>query len=145
MSTVDPKKQREALMMRAKVAPIVQLFGMTLEYNEKDEAVWTLPFDENLTNGITVHGGAIATMIDNAGWFTIAQYFEDWIATVEFSTRLLDFSENDELIATGHLVKLGKRISTATMEVVTKTDGRIIAIGSGTYATTSVPLFGNAG
>jgi len=103
--------------MGAKVAPIVQTFGMTLEYNEKDEAVWTLPFNENLTNGMIVHGGAIATMIDNAGWFTIGQYFENWVATVEFSTRLLDFSKNDELIATGHLVKLGKRISTTTMEV----------------------------
>jgi len=144
MSTVDLKKQREVLMMGAKVAPIVQTFGMTLEYNEQDEAVWTLPFNEKLTNGMIVHGGAIATMIDNAGWFTIGQYFKNWIVTVEFSTRLLDFSKNDELIATGHLVKLGKRISTATMEVVTKTDGRIIAIGSGTYSTTSVPLFGNA-
>ncbi len=145
MSRVDLKKQREALMMGAKVAPIVQTFGMTLEYNEKDEAVWTLPFNKNLTNGMIIHGGAIATLIDNAGWFTIGQYFENWIVTVEFSTRLLDFSKNDELIATGHLVKLGKSISTATMEVVTKTDGRIIAIGSGTYSITSVPLLGNAG
>ncbi len=79
-------------------------------------------------------------MIDSAGWFTIAQYFENWIATVEFSTRLLDFSKDDELIATGHLARLGKRMSTATMEVVTKTDGRLIAIGSGTYSLTSVPL-----
>ena len=59
---------------------------------------------------MTIHGGAIATMLDSAGWFTIAQYFENWIATVEFSTRLLDFSKDDELIATGHLARLGKRI-----------------------------------
>ncbi len=140
MSTVDIIKQREALLMRSKAAPIVQTFGMTLEYNEQNEAVWTLPFNESVTNGMTIHGGAIATMIDSAGWFTIAQYFENWIATVEFSTRLLDFSKDDELIATGHLARLGKRISTATMDVVTKTDGRLIAIGSGTYSLTSVPL-----
>lgn len=126
--------------MRSRAAPIVQTFGMTLEYNEQDEAVWTLPFNKSVTNGMTIHGGAIATMIDNAGWFTIAQYFEKWITTVEFSTRLLDFSKDDELIATGHLAKLGKRISTTTMEVMTKTDGRLIAIGSGTYSLTSVPL-----
>jgi len=62
-------------------------------------------------------------MMDSAGWFTIAQHFENWIATVKFTTRLLDFSKDDELIATGHLAKLGKRISTATMEVVTKQMG----------------------
>ena len=97
MSTVDIMKRREALLMRSKAAPIVQTFGMTLKYNEQDEAVWTLPFNENVTNGMTIHGGAIATMMDSAGWFTIAQYFENWIATVEFSTRLLDFSKDDEL------------------------------------------------
>ena len=140
MSTVDMEKQREFLLMRARAAPIVKTFGMTLEFNEENEAVWTLPFSENATNGMTIHGGVIATMIDNAGWFTVAQYFENWIATVEFSTRLLDFSRDDELIATGHLAKLGKRLSTATMEVVTKKDGRLIAIGSGTYSLTSLPF-----
>jgi len=140
MSTVDIMKRREALLTRSTAAPIIQTFGMRLAYNEQHEAVWTLPSNECVSNGMTIHGGAIATMIDSAGWFTIAQYFETWIATVEFSTRLLDFSKNDELIATGHLTKLGKRISTATMDVVTKTDGRLIAIGSGTYSLTSVPL-----
>jgi len=56
MSTVDIMKRREALLMRAKAAPIVQTFGMTLEYNEQNEAVWTLPFNESLTNGMTIHG-----------------------------------------------------------------------------------------
>ena len=133
-------KQREILKMGAKLAPIVQLFGMLLDYNEKHEAVWTLPFNENLTNGLDVHGGAIATLIDNAGWFTLGQYYENWITTVEFSTRLLDTAEKEDLVATGHVVKLGKRISTARMEVVSKSDGRTIAIGSGTYSVTSVPL-----
>lgn len=142
MSTFDIAKRREALLLRSKAAPIVQTFGMTLEFNEQDEAVWTMPFNESVTNGMTIHGGAIATMLDSAGWFTIAQYYENWIATVEFTTRLLDFTKDDELIATGHLAKLRKRLSTATMEVVTKTDGRLIAIGSGTYSLTSVPLFG---
>lgn len=140
MSTVDTARQRETLLLRSKAAPIIQTFGMTLAYNQQNEAVWTLPFNENVSNGMTIHGGAIATMLDSAGWFTIAQYFENWIATVEFTTRLLDLSKDDELVATGHLARLGKRISTATMEVVTKTDGRLIAIGSGTYSLTSAPL-----
>ena len=137
--------QREILKMGAKSAPIVQSFGMLLDYNEKNEAVWTLPFNENLTNGLVIHGGAIATLIDNAGWFTLGQYYKNWIATVEFSTRLLDIAMKVDLVATGHVVKLGKRISTATMEVVSKTDGRTIAIGSGTYSVTSVPLPSMAG
>lgn len=47
MSTVDIIKQRGALLMRSKAAPIVQTFGMTLEYNEQNESVWTLPFNES--------------------------------------------------------------------------------------------------
>jgi acyl-coenzyme A thioesterase PaaI-like protein len=82
MSTVDFKKQREPLTRGAKVAPIVKTFGMRLEYNEKNEAVGTLPFNENLTNEMIIHGGAVATLIDNAGWFAIRWVdgsFEMWL------------------------------------------------------------------
>ncbi len=139
MSDIDFPRQQAILIKGAHAAPIVATFGMRLEYNSEQEAVWRLPFNKNLTNGLIVHGGAIATLLDNAGWFTIAQYFQFWIATVEFQTRLVDFVKDEELVATGHIVRVGKKISTATMEVISG-DGRKIAIGSGTYSVTSVPL-----
>ena len=85
MSKVDMMKRREALLIRSKAAPIVQTFGMTLDFNEQDEAVWTMPFNESVSNGMTIHGGAIATMMDSAGWFTIAQSI---IGSRQWSFRL---------------------------------------------------------
>lgn len=140
MSETDFRKKQKFIVEGSKFPPINQSFGMILHYNEKNEAVWNLPFNKNLTNGLNIHGGVIATLLDNAGWFTVIQYFDNWIVTVEFSTRLLDTAKDDDLVATGHIVKLGKRITTASMEVVTKTDGRLIAIGSGTYSVTSAPI-----
>ena len=58
-------------------------------------------------------------MLDNAGWFTAAVHYDSWIATVEFETRLLEHVQAEELIATGEIVRLGKRITVTT--------------GSGTY------------
>ncbi len=133
-------KSQEVLSQAANYAPIIETFGMKLSYNEDNEAVWTLPFTKSLTNGVTIHGGAIATLLDCAGWFTLSQYYENWIATVDFNTNLITYAKDETLVATGHVVKIGKRISNSTMEVVSEKDGRIIATGTGTYALTSVPF-----
>ncbi len=81
----------------------------------------------------------LATLLDNAGWFTSAPAFETWIATVEFTTRLLEPVSRAGLRSIGRVIRLGKSISTAEMEVRTP-DGKLIAIGSGTFAATSVPF-----
>ena len=78
------------------------------------------------------------TLLDNAGWFTAATEYSTWVGTAEMQIRLLEPVTEKKLIATGKMIKSGKKIAMAEMKVETE-DGKLIAVGSGTFAVTSVP------
>ncbi|HEY8210321.1 MAG TPA: PaaI family thioesterase [Myxococcaceae bacterium] len=139
-----PEERRAAHLARLTkmfhAAPIARSFGMRLEYDQEHHAVFTQPYNPGFDHGLGgIHGGVFATLLDNAGWFTVAGEYETWVATVEFQVRLLKACEKEELVAHGRIVHAGKRLATATMEVFT--GGKVLAaIGSGTFTVTSVPL-----
>jgi uncharacterized protein (TIGR00369 family) len=119
--------------------PIAIFFGMSLSYDEQGHACIHLPYNPNLDHALKgIHGGAIATMLDNAGWFAVAAQNEGiWIATSEFKVHLLNPAKESKLHAEGWVVKSGRRISVAEMRV-SSSSGELIAIGTGTY----IPLDG---
>lgn len=120
-------------------APIKHSLGMDLDYDAEGRAVFTLPYNPGFDHALGgVHGGVLATLLDNAGWFTIAPHYDCWISTVEFQTRLLEPVRAEALVATGRVVQLGRRLSTATMEV--RAGARLVAIGSGVYTVSSIPI-----
>ena len=126
--------QLEALFSRA---PIGKTFGMKLTYTDDFEAVFDLPHHRGLEHAMgDTHGGAIATLLDNAGWFTAAVHYENWITTVELQVRMLEPSRREDLRARGRLVRAGKKLAVAEMKVQTAT-GRLVAVGSATFAVTS--------
>lgn len=121
-------------------APIAKQMGMRMEYNEEGQAIFHLPYNPNFDHALHgVHGGVFATMIDNAGWFTVAPNFDHWVATIEFSTRLHEPVEKEDLKSIGKIVRLGKRLASTSMELHTA-EGRLVATGSGTFTVTSVPI-----
>ncbi len=121
-------------------APICKTTGMKLSYNDQGQALFHMPYNPGFDHALhQIHGGLIATMLDNAGWFTVAPNFDCWVATVEFSTRLLEVTEKEDLISIGKIIRLGKKITTCEMEVRSP-KGKLVAIGSGTFVTSSVPL-----
>ena len=119
--------------------PIARFFGMSLSYDEQGHACIHLPYNPNLDHALKgIHGGAIATMLDNAGWFAVAAQNEGvWIATSEFKVHLLNPAKESKLHAEGWVVKSGRRISVAEMRV-SSSNGELVAIGTGTY----IPLDG---
>ncbi|HVE83659.1 MAG TPA: PaaI family thioesterase [Myxococcales bacterium] len=120
-------------------APIARSFGMRLSYDAEQRAVFTLPYNAGFDHGLGgIHGGVFATLLDNAGWFTVAAHYETWVATVEFQVRLLQPVQGEELVARGRMVHAGKRLATAEMEV--RAGERLVAMGSGTFTVTSQPL-----
>src|SRR5581483_10476961 len=136
----DLHQRQENLMHFFHQAPICKTYGMRMLYDESGSAIFELRYNPNFNHTFGgIHGGVIATLLDNAGWFTVAPHSENWIATVEFTTRLLEAVKEVDLRSRGTLVRLGKKLSVANMEVRTF-DDRLIAIGSGTFANTSVPL-----
>ncbi len=118
-------------------SPIKKTTGMIIQYHGDGRAIFDLPrnpaFDHALHD---VHGGIIATMLDNAGWFTVAAHYQCWVVTVEFQVRLLEEAGREDLQSLGRLIRAGKRLATAEMQVTSKS-GRLVAIGSGTFSVTS--------
>lgn len=109
---------------------------MTLSYDKQGHAHFKLPYNPNLDHaGKGIHGGAMATLLDNAGWFAVAAQKEGvLVVTSEFKVHLLYPVRESELHAEGWVVKSGKRISVAEMRV-SASDGELVAIGTGTYVT----------
>ncbi|MBI2340033.1 MAG: PaaI family thioesterase [Deltaproteobacteria bacterium] len=118
-------------------APIKKITGMTLSYNEEGRAVFVMPRNPDFDHALhDTHGGLIATLIDNAGWFTAAAHYEKWVVTTDLNIRLLEAVKQTDLTATGRLLRAGKNFSVAEMEVQSK-DGRLVAVGSGSFMVTS--------
>lgn len=117
-------------------APIAKFFGMTLSYDDQGHSHFRLPYNPNLDHAAKgIHGGVIATLLDNAGWFAVAAQKDGLLVTTsEFKTHLLRPANETELHAEGWVVKFGKRVSVAEMRVSTS-DGELVAIGTGTYVT----------
>ena len=115
-------------------SPIARLFGMRLSYDASGHAHLHLPYNPSLDHALHgIHGGAIATLLDNAGWFTSAALRAgQWVSTSELSIHLLEPACECDLEAEGWLVRTGKRSDVAEMKVV-GADGVLYAIGTGTF------------
>lgn len=123
-------------------APIAKFFGMTLSFDVQGHPHFALPYNPNLDHALKgIHGGSIATLLDNAGIFAVSAQKEGvLITTSEFNTHLLYPAVECDLYAEGWVVKMGKRISKAEMRV-TASDGELVAMGMGTYvALANVPV-----
>ena len=121
-------------------APMKATFGMTLTYNEMGEAIFQMPYQEKFNHSLgDTHGGVIATLLDNAGWFTVAAHYQKWVVTADLQTRILEPAGRKNLIATGHIIRAGNTLAVAQMEVRLE-DGKLIATASGSFMVTSKPV-----
>lgn len=118
---------------------ISKSFGLKISFDDEQRAVFDLPYDGRFDHFLDdVHGGAIATLVDNAGWFTAAARYPTWIVSIEFSVRLHERAGRQDLRAVGEIVRAGKSITSTTMEV-RNADGLLVATGAGTFSVTSAP------
>lgn len=114
-------------------------FGMRLSYDGDGTAVFEMPHHPGFTHALgDTHGGVIATLLDNAGWFTAAVHYDTWVNTVEMQVRLLEPAKREDLKATATLIRAGKRLAVTTMEV-RGASGRLVATGSATFAVSDIP------
>lgn len=119
---------------------IAQTMGLRLHYDGEERAVFELPYTGRYDHFLDdVHGGAIAAMIDNAGWFAAAVHYPTWIVSIEFQVRYHEPAGREPLTAVGRVLRAGKRITQSAMEVRNRS-GVLVATGSGSFAVTSSPL-----
>jgi uncharacterized protein (TIGR00369 family) len=105
---------------------LMQHLGARLERVEPGICVVTLPYSERVTQQQGgFHGGAMGALADIAcGYAAMTTVPEDSeVTTVEYKINFLAGFQGGELVATGRVVKAGKRIIVTSAEVNHR-DGR---------------------
>ncbi len=137
----EPSGEKQNTLIRYfNSAPIKKVYGMTLSYSSSNEAVFDLPYNPNFDHALdAIHGGVVLTLLDNAGWFTVAQFYDVWISTADLHAQFLEPVAQTHLQGVGHVTRVGKRLAHATMDIKTP-EGKLVARGSGTFAVSSLQL-----
>ena len=113
--------------------------GAQVDEAEGGRAVVTLDAGENHANRHgTVHGGAVATLVDTAMGAAVFSKFDGEQApvTIEMKVTYLEPASIGRLTATAEVRRAGKRITIVETEVLGE-DGVMVAHGIGTFTTVS--------
>lgn len=118
-------------------SPFVGHLGIELTDMQQDMAVLTLPFENsNVTIGTTVHGGAIASLIDTAAmvaaWADTTTPENMRGSTVSLTVTYLDPADSEDLRATARVLRRGRSLVYLDVEVQT-VSGKSVARGLVTY------------
>lgn len=118
-------------------SPYVGHLGMRLTDMQPDVATLTLPFTEQLiTIGNTIHGGAIASLIDTtamvATWSGAEASANPRGSTVDLSIAYLAPAQGEDIEATARVLRRGRSLVYLDVEV-RGTSGTLIAKGLVTY------------
>jgi len=136
MGDLDPRAR--AIVERAIVAsPYGRLLGLVLEACEEDRVAVRLPYrDEVTTLGDTVHGGAIASLVDAAAtaafWATPKLSPGARGTTIGFSLSFLSAGRGVDLVADARVRRRGREIMNGEV-VVRDARGNEVAQAIVTY------------
>jgi len=84
------------------------------------------------------HGGVIATLIDLAGHAAVAVKIGKMAPTIDLRIDYLRPSTGESIIARARLLKAGSMLARVDIDV-TDTEGRLIAVGRGSFSTAFEP------
>jgi len=136
MADLDPKAR--AIVERVIVAsPYGTLLGVVLEACEEDHVVVRLPYRADVTTlGDTVHGGAIAGLVDTAAtaafWATPKLTPGSRGTTIGFSLSFLSAGRGVDLVADARVRRRGREILNGEV-VVRDAKGNEVAQAIVTY------------
>lgn len=120
--------------------PFLEHLGAVVEELRERHAVLKLEVrDYHLQHLGYVHGGVISSLADNTGWYAVMVSLPEnhTTVTIEIKVNYLKPALKGTLIAKGKVLRLGKRVAFAVIEVTQDSD--LIAYATGTYAV--LPLF----
>src|SRR4051812_46865920 len=115
-----------------------ELLGIEVVDGDEDGATATLTADErHLNRGGTVHGGAIATLVDSAMGAAVFAGTDDdeRPVTIEMKVNYLDAGEAGRLRAVATVRRRGSRFTVLEAEVIQ--GDRILAFATGSFTTIS--------
>jgi uncharacterized protein (TIGR00369 family) len=133
----------ELLRHHLEVGGFHQFLGMELVDFSKGEGTVTirLPFREDFERGPGTrqwHGGPIAALIDIAGDFALLAKLERGVPTVNLRIDYVRPAIDTSLTARGRVIRSGRTVGLVDIEL-TDDAGRVVAVGRGSYLTTSGP------
>jgi uncharacterized protein (TIGR00369 family) len=106
-----------------------------------DPAAGTVTIALNYRDGLarapnqkSFHGGVIAALIDLAGHAAVAVKIGRMAPTIDLRIDYLRPSDGADLIAKARLLKAGRTVARVDIDV-TDTQGRLIAVGRGSFST----------
>jgi 5-carboxymethyl-2-hydroxymuconate isomerase len=117
------------------VPPFNQYLGVEVDRMEKGEAQASLVVGPHHLNGRGVaHGGVISALLDTVlGAAVIASIPKEWwCATISLSVQFLEGAREGRIVASGKVVRRGKRVAFADGEV-RDGSGRLLATASGSW------------
>jgi uncharacterized protein (TIGR00369 family) len=85
-------------------------------------------------NEKSFHGGVIATLVDLAGHAAVAVKIGRMAPTIDLRIDYLRPSSGEDVVAHARLIKAGRTVGRVDVEV-TDTEGRLIALGRGSFST----------
>ncbi len=132
-----PQSRAEIIRQFLPTSPYVGHLGMQLTDMQPDMAVLTLPFEKSLvTIGNTIHGGAIASLIDTAAM--VAAWSDTTVVenlrgtTVGLTVSYLAAAQGEDLRATARVLRRGRSLVYLDVEVQS-VSGTNVARGLVTY------------
>jgi uncharacterized protein (TIGR00369 family) len=129
----------EAFRRIVESAAFHQLLGVRLEKADPEAGIAVLrqPYRPELSifpdSGV-YHGGVIGALIDVAGAVACGLPLGRPTPTANFRVDFLKSPAKVDLIATGRLIRGGKTVAVADVEI-TDDNGEVYAIGRGTFST----------
>jgi len=127
-------------IMRLDSSPYQRFLGLVLESSGDGEVVIRLPFREEFLRedgSDWLHGGITSALIDIAGAYAVVTKFNAGVPTIDLRIDWLKPARAGDLVATGRVVKAGRRVSLADIEV-RDAQGTLVAVGRGLFASPTV-------
>ncbi|ADO45446.1 MAG: PaaI family thioesterase [Hydrogenobacter thermophilus] len=121
--------------MRDLKLPFLEHIGAVVEELSKDRAILSIDVQEyHLQHLGYVHGGVISSLADNTGWYAVIANLSEskTSVTIEIKINYLKPAKMGKLKAVGKVIKIGKRVAFAVVEVYMQDE--LVAYATGTYA-----------
>ncbi len=133
----SPASRMDTIRQFLPQSPYVGHLGIQLTEMQQDRAILTLPFaDANVTIGTTVHGGAIASLIDTAAM--VAAWADSTLtenlrgSTVSMTVTYMAPASHEDISATARVLRRGRSLVYLDVDVQTAS-GVSVAHGLVTY------------
>ena len=145
MPLLSDQGARRLIRFMEEQIPFNRLLGLRVDALEHGRCLLRVPWRDELVGDPfrpSVHGGVTSALADTAGGmacFTHLSSYEDRLSTVDLRIDYLRPGAGDDLLCEATVVRMGKRVAVANMEVflgalpVEGETRRPLAVGRGVY------------